>query len=216
MNYFAHAYRFLDDPYFVLGSGVPDWLSVVDRKVRVRNRLLEPFIDDADPVQAAIARGAMQHIEEDRRFHQSRAFTEVNAQLAMHIRDSLPTDSGFRPSFLAHLLSELLLDDWLIREHPGRIETYYEILAQADLQRVERSVNRMATGTTNRLAWLIERFGQARVLSEYADDSRLFHRVNQVMGRVGFEPLPDGFRNAITPMRELVDRRAVDLAKSFL
>ena len=37
MNYFAHALPFLDDdPYFVAGTGVPDWLSVADRDVRVR------------------------------------------------------------------------------------------------------------------------------------------------------------------------------------
>lgn len=27
MNYFAHAYRFLDDPHFATGTGVPDWLT---------------------------------------------------------------------------------------------------------------------------------------------------------------------------------------------
>ena len=36
MNYFAHGHRFVDDPYFLAGTAVPDWLSVVDRKVRVR------------------------------------------------------------------------------------------------------------------------------------------------------------------------------------
>ena len=29
MNYFAHAIRFLDDPYFLSGTALPDWLSVV-------------------------------------------------------------------------------------------------------------------------------------------------------------------------------------------
>ena len=33
MNYFAHGVRFLEDPYFLAGTAVPDWLSVVDRRV---------------------------------------------------------------------------------------------------------------------------------------------------------------------------------------
>ena len=32
MNYFAHALPFLDQPYFMAGTAVPDWLTVVDRQ----------------------------------------------------------------------------------------------------------------------------------------------------------------------------------------
>ena len=32
MNYFAHALPFLDRPYFVAGTAVPDWLTVADRR----------------------------------------------------------------------------------------------------------------------------------------------------------------------------------------
>ena len=56
MNYFAHGYRFLDNPYFVAGTAVPDWLNVVNRKARVRSKHALPFIDDDDPRLAAVAR----------------------------------------------------------------------------------------------------------------------------------------------------------------
>ena len=39
MNYFAHGYAFLDDPYFLAGTAVPDWLSVIDRRMRARSKL---------------------------------------------------------------------------------------------------------------------------------------------------------------------------------
>jgi hypothetical protein len=41
MNYFAHARPFLDQPYFMAGTGVPDWLTVVDRRVRLRAKHAE-------------------------------------------------------------------------------------------------------------------------------------------------------------------------------
>ena len=50
MNYFAHAYRFLDDPYFAAGTGVPDWLAVADRNVRVRQKHAEPLTEDPDVI----------------------------------------------------------------------------------------------------------------------------------------------------------------------
>ncbi|MHB8902587.1 MAG: hypothetical protein ACYC6Y_27820, partial [Thermoguttaceae bacterium] len=70
MNYFAHALPFLDDPYFAVATGIPDWLTVVDRQVRVRRKHVEPFLDDARPEMASIARGVLQHLLDDARFHE--------------------------------------------------------------------------------------------------------------------------------------------------
>ena len=36
MNYLAHGFRFTDEPYFLAGTAAPDWLSVIDRKMRLR------------------------------------------------------------------------------------------------------------------------------------------------------------------------------------
>ncbi len=50
MNYFAHGYRFIDDPYFMAGTALPDWLSVADRRVRIRPKhLLGGAAEDGDP-----------------------------------------------------------------------------------------------------------------------------------------------------------------------
>ena len=59
MNYFAHALPFLDRPYFLAGTAVPDWLTVADRKVRLRSKHVEVFLDDADPCVAAVASGVL-------------------------------------------------------------------------------------------------------------------------------------------------------------
>ena len=48
MNYLAHAYQYLSDPYFVAGTNLPDWLSVVDRKVRVRAKPAQLLISSED------------------------------------------------------------------------------------------------------------------------------------------------------------------------
>ncbi len=80
MNYFAHASGFLDDPsaepYFIAGTAVPDWLMVADRGVRVRAKHVKPLVDDPDGPTAAIARGILQHLADDARFHETRAFAE--------------------------------------------------------------------------------------------------------------------------------------------
>ena len=82
MNYFAHARPFLDDPYFAAGTAVPDWLAVVDRSTRVRAKDTLPFLEAEDPITAAVARGLLQHLRDDRHFHRTRAFVETSLELS--------------------------------------------------------------------------------------------------------------------------------------
>ena len=206
MNYFAHAVRFLDDPYFVAGTGVPDWLSVADREVRVRRRHLDVVLDGADPDEAAIARGIRQHLDDDAWFHETRSFVELSMALTAASRDVLGEPEGLRPAFLGHLLVELLLDATLIAENPARLEGYYRLLDIADPNRVQEVVSRIAQRPTDRLAWMIRLFCRERILWDYLDDGKLLRRLNQIMRRVQLPELPEEFLDLLPAARRLVDR----------
>ena len=136
MNYFAHACPFLGDPYFMAGTCVPDWLTVVDRRVRVKRLRAEPLAGDADRQTALVAGGIVQHLRDDARFHETRAFAELALQLTVAARDRLGAEAGFRPSFLGHILVEVLLDASLIADDPQRLETYYREIQSVDGRRV--------------------------------------------------------------------------------
>ncbi len=215
MNYFSHALPFLDDPYFVAGSAAPDWLGVVDRRARVRPKNVEPLVDDPDPLAAAVARGLRQHFRDDAVFHGTRAFTESTLALSASIRPLLPADSSFRPSFLAHVLVEVLLDWTLVEDHPGGLEAYYQALAGIDAAAVQRAINRMATNPTDRLVPMIFLFCRERVLWDYARDDKLLVRMNQVMRRVGFAPLPDEVQEMFPAARQLVRRGQRELLEGI-
>jgi hypothetical protein len=110
MNYLAHALPFFEQPYFAAATGVPDWLSVADRRVRLRSKHVEPFLRDDDPILAAVAGGVAQHLRDDAQFHGTRAFFEVSARLSELARKVLGDEQGLGANFLGHLLCELLLD----------------------------------------------------------------------------------------------------------
>jgi len=211
MNYFAHACPFLEDPYFMAGTCVPDWLTVIDRRVRVRMRRAEPLAEDADRQTASIARGIVQHLRDDARFHETRAFAELTLDLTVAARDRLGADAGFRPSFLGHILVEVLLDATLIADDPQRLETYYRRIEAVDGRRVEEAVNQMANRPTERLAWMIARFCGERILWDYLEDGKLLGRLNQVMRRVALAPLPDDFRELFPQARRKVAQRRAEL-----
>ncbi len=211
MNYFAHAVDFLEDPYFVAGTAVPDWLAVADRRVRLRRRHVAQVLNHSDPLLNAVARGIAQHLDDDTRFHESRAFVELSMAISAAVRDFLQEPSGMRPAFLGHLLVEVLLDASLIAANPEGLHEYYRLLSRVDPARVEVSVNTMTANRTGRLAGMIEAFCRERILWDYLDDATLLRRLNQVMRRVELAALPAEFVDLLRVLRGLVDRRSGEL-----
>lgn len=207
MNYLAHALPFLDQPYYLAGTGVPDWLTVADRPVRMRSKLAEPLRNDVDACTAAVAGGVLQHLRDDARFHATRAFVETSLELTVRIRDFFGVETGMRPAFLGHLLTELLLDATLAADDLGRLAEYYRILESIDPDRVEVAVNRMAPRPTQRLSIFITLFLRERILWNYLEDDKLWMRLNQVMRRVGLEALPERFTALLPDARQLVADR---------
>jgi hypothetical protein len=214
MNYFAHGYRFLDDPYFLAGTAVPDWLSAVDRRVRVRPKEAEAHGEgiglggDREALPARVARGVARHHADDGWFHTTEAFAELSWRYTIRIRDILEPDDGMRPSFLGHILIEILLDSILIDENPGLLDAYYRAMSEVDPVLVEDAVNRMSTSPTERLSLFIPAFTRERFLCDYSDDHRLLRRLNQVMRRVGLSTLPEKFLEVLPDARrETADRR---------
>lgn len=211
MNYLAHGYRFTNEPYFLAGTAAPDWLSVIDRKMRLRSKHAAQFVEDADPHLAALARGIVQHHRDDEWFHQTTAFNELNLKFAVALRDALPADDGFRPSFLGHILVELLLDAVLIEEEPARLDRYYAALAAVEADTVQTIINHLATRTSDRIGMLIPRFVAERFLADYADDGRLLVRLNHVMRRVNLPQLLPEIAELFPAMRQQVQRRRSEL-----
>jgi hypothetical protein len=211
MNYFAHAFTFLDDPYFAAGTGIPDWLTVADRECRIRLKHAQPFVEDPDPTTAAVARGVTQHIRDDMQFHGTKAFVELSLELTAKCGVHLNGETGLRPAFLGHLLVEVLLDAGLIAADHGRLEAYYRALSTVDPEVIQEVINRIAQRPTQRLAAMISGFCRHRILWDYLEDAKLLVRLNQVMQRVGMAQLPGSFVDLLPDARQRVDRRTAEL-----
>lgn len=213
MNYFAHGHAFVTAPWLLAGTAVPDWLSVLDRRVRARGKHAARLLAARDTRLVQVAAGILRHHHDDDWFHRTRAFTELSWQFTADIRDRLPRDDGLRPSFLGHILVELLLDDELIRRNPAHLAAYYAAMDGLDVELVAWAVNRICGGRVARLEWLIPRFSSERFLYDYAEDGKLLYRLNHVMRRVGLSPLPETLQAWFPEARRLVSARADELMR---
>jgi hypothetical protein len=170
-------------------------------------------VESDEPALASLARGIVQHHHDDGWFHDSAVFNELCWQFTALVRETVPDDEGFRPSFLGHILVEILLDAELIARQPDRLEDYYRALESVDGAVVEAGVNRMAARGTNRLALLVPLFCSERFLWDYLGDGKLLVRLNQVMRRVKLPPLSDALLEVLPQMRMAVKQRQHDLMR---
>lgn len=196
MNFLCHALPTmnqsppLDNSVRAICTGMPDFLSVIDRRIRARGRVAEQYLTAVDPVMRSVAEGISSHIADDRWFHGGETFARMNLEFAVQLRDRLPGDAGFRPSFVGHILIEMLLDANYVISQRQWVDRYYDLFDAAPLKQIELCVNQITGRPSDRIAETLLRFADMRFLYDYADDTKLLMRLNQVMARVGLEQLP--------------------------
>lgn len=205
MNYFAHGRAFVDAPYALAGTAVPDWLSASDRAARLRRAGVKP---SGEPVEQDLARGVRRHMDDDLWFHRTPAFLETSGALAARVRASDPGNERLRAVFWGHVLVETLLDAHLIAQAPERLDRYYAALDDVDPARIEAAVTAWTTRRTSRLARFIERFRETRFLYGYVDDAGFLQRMAGLARRVGLPRLPRAFAGRLPDARALVAARA--------
>ena len=198
---------YFDQPLVAVATGIPDWLSVVDRRIRAKSRHAEPFLQSDDESLRQVAMGIMHHINDDRWFHCTAAFVETNLALAVQLRAQLPGDEGFRPTFVGHILIEMLLDALWLRDRPEVGNQYYGFFDSELAETIERCVNQITGRKTDQLAPTIQRYQKVQFLYDYLTPEKLLFRLNQVMKRVKLPPLPPTLVPWITEAGEMIESR---------
>ncbi|MDA0831799.1 MAG: hypothetical protein O2955_00695 [Planctomycetota bacterium] len=214
MNYFAHGLRFLNRPYFLAGTAVPDWLSVADRATRMHSKRVLRFLDEAEGIEREIAAGVLQHLYDDDWFHTTRAFVEISGQLTLLFRQILSGHDNVRTSVLGHIGTEMLLDGCLIAESPRLLDNYYDAISSVDAAPIQSVINRIAKIPTTRLEIFIPLFQREQFLRDYQEPKRLLVRLNQVMSRIKLSPLPPEAESVLLAGRTLVTARRNELLPS--
>jgi hypothetical protein len=206
MNCLAHAFRYLEDPYFAAGCCLPDWLGMIDRKVRIRRREIEDAVANPamDSIAKSIVGGVQRHLADDQVFHHSVAFASISSELARIVRLEVPTASPHLPGFVGHIMVELLLDAAIENHRPGILDAYYRAMESISHELFAARVNAIASRPTEHLPNFMQRYLSDRFLFDYLTDDGLLKRLNRVLGRVRLDPLPSSFINVIASARTMV------------
>lgn len=215
MNCFAHALPFLDDPLYAIGASLPDWMAAADRKCRLREKRAVVHLDSSDQTLAKIAAGVVQHHRDDYWFHTSAIFRDYEMKLGIEVREVYDGEHGMRAGFVAHVMIEMFLDSYLQKEFPNQLERYYALVADADAQQIQTTINLFATQSTDKLVPAIGAFVRERYIFDYLTDEGAVKRMNGVLKRIGLETLDERILPWAATARQRVYDRADDLLSGF-
>ena len=204
MNYFAHGHTLVDDPWALAGAALPDWLAASDRGCRLRR---ERIVVNGDPRAAALARGIVRHLDDDRWFHSTEAFLRAEAEMRTLLRDAQGDAPHARTWFFAHVLVEMLLDRFLIERDPARLDAYYDAVDAVEVDALPGMIDAWTVGEPERLTRYVDAFRRWRYLYGYLDDDALFERLGGLARRVGLAPLPGSVREVLPDAAGLVAGR---------
>jgi hypothetical protein len=214
MNYLAHGYRFLEHPFRLAGTALPDCLSVVDRRVRLRSRRVLEVLPELGGAERELAEGVLQHLRDDDVFHGCATFLMLESDLTARFRRLIPDRFDHRPPFLGHIVTELLLDAVIAEQIPGVLSGWYRAMEQVSGEWIEGVVNRLSVRGTNGLAEFLKKFLRARVLADYGDNERLLVRLNQVLRRVTLPEIDGNCLGVLEDGRRLLRQHAGALLRA--
>jgi len=203
LNYLAHGHLHLDRPWFVAGTALPDWLAASDRPARIRREAVDRGGD--------LGAGVHRHFEDDRWFHATEAFQRCEAELTALVRAANRDEPRQRSWFFGHVLTELLLDAWLMEEDPGLLDAYYRALSGVDVARLVDEAAPWLSRPPERLAWFFGLFLEHRFLEGYVTDEGLLARLNGIARRVKLPSLSLDTLALLPRARSIVYDRAPEL-----
>ncbi len=186
MNFLAHfvaAPRALSpdslSPLFVSANTLPDLLPLAAPRVRLRLSLLETAPRQT-PDDAAITAGVMAHLQADAVFHKTSTFALAEAKVGKLVDSTGFTLMRARRFFLAHILTELALDAYLLRREPALLDTFYSACSAADGNQITGWAEAVTKRPLPLLPRMIARFAQSQYLRHYATDEGVAEGFNRL------------------------------------
>ena len=203
MNFIAHFF-FTHQPeqhYYNLGTVLPDLARNFVKGSRIAPHKTVPL----QPEHQQLNEGSAMHYALDKVFHNSQFFNSSYA----HIRE-LTRQAGFDSSFpkyffFNHIFLELMLDRYLIRQHPQSATEFYRSLHVIEPQPLKDFLQLHDIVQGEEFFTKFERFRDVKYLFHYPDNEKMIYSLNRIMMQVGLFGLSAHNQKLLLPVMEQTD-----------
>lgn len=188
MNFLSHYYfdRHTDNANIVMGSVLPDLAKNAHKDWNLHPQKKEElFIHN--PIQNDLLIGWKRHLQVDLIFHSSDFFKNRTDELKNMIKP-VTTDTEVRPSFLAHIGLELLLDNILIEQSLINVNNFYSQLNKVDTEQIRAFFKNCGLTETDIFFTFLNRFLSSKYLLSYQKIENITYALNRICMRIWPNP----------------------------
>ena len=203
MNFLSHYYfdRTNSDAHVVMGCVLPDLIKNASKEANLYPQKNE-FLFTGNPEEEALLLGWKRHLAVDLYFHSSDFFLEKTAllkQLILPVVDNTPV----RPSFLAHIGLELLLDHLLIEHNLVQVNHFYDQLIAVNGQSLDDFLQHCKLKQPDVFKRFLEQFISSKYLLSYQKIENISYALNRICMRLWPQSLEEKQINALTVQLEI-------------
>jgi len=222
MNFIAHFYmdRHVEDSLFFVGVSTPDWVSIFNRQIRVKeNRLPLIMENDATPAEMSFYNGVMRHLEVDRVFHSSAFFEDETREISRLLKQHFADGAVPRSFFVAHVMFELVLDKVLIQADPSLLPAYYSHLESCDMAQIVQLTEWITSTPMPGYDGFVKKFIIKKYLYQYTEWNHVIYVLRRLLERVGVDTHEfldtDAFLSLAETYEEGLSRRYLKALQGF-
>jgi hypothetical protein len=213
MNFLSHFYfdRTGSSSEKVIGTVLPDLVKNAKKDwilhpYRVREKLIEDVhLND-------LFEGWNRHLLVDKYFHCSEFFISQTHNLRLKIAP-IPEISPIRPSFVAHIGLELMLDSLLITEGMVNPDAFYRHLSEGSRTSLNDFLLFNNISEPAPFFSFYDDFIKVAYLKEYGRTSSIMYSVNRICLRIWSAPFTEMQKRELT---EIFEEYKEELKKEFL
>ncbi len=126
--------------------------------------------------------GCAQHIERDRKFHNSIFFKNLSDFTSNHLDKKVNYE---RKWFLNHILLEIVLDRYLMDKYPNLCENFYDNLNKINLPEIINLLSTTNSFDTEVFEKKYSHFVKVHYIFSYKDNNKISYALQRIFEKVG-------------------------------
>lgn len=198
MNFLSHYYfdKSTDDANVVMGIVLPDLIKNASKEANLYPQKNE-FLFLGNPDEESLLKGWKRHLQVDLLFHSSPFFFEKTTALK-HLIKPVVEGTPVRPSFLAHIGLELLLDHLLVEHNRIQVNHFYEKLVAVKKESLADFLEHCGLKDQAVFFKFLDGFISSKYLLSYQKLENISYALNRICMRLWPETLSETQLEALT------------------
>jgi len=191
MNFLSHYYfdRHTTDANIIMGVVLPDLIKNASKSANLYPQKNE-YLFKGNLDEENLLKGWKRHLAVDLFFHSSNFFLEKTTELKQLIKP-IVENTLVRPSFLAHIGLELLLDHLLVEQNLIQVPTFYENLTAVKQESLADFLSHCGLQEQTIFFKFLESFISSKYLLSYQKLDNISYALNRICLRLWPESMTE-------------------------